>query len=372
MDQSRTKIILIGGFLGAGKTTLMTEAAKRLTAQGRTVGLITNDQGQGLVDTALVRRMNFAADEVAGGCFCCNLGNLMDSIDRLMTEVKPEIILAEPVGSCTDIVNAVILPLMLHKSDVFEIAPYTVLHNPGRNPELFSEDVQYLYKKQLEEADIIAVSRKDTLPEPKDESAALILEKLYTDFPGREVTVISAKTGDGVDKWLQTVLTQSSKGNRLLSLDYEVYTVAEAALGWLNLKGKLKGESAFSPTGFIVTLVQSLQDVFARRKAEIAHLKIYLSSAEKPENPLKASLTSATGMLSWDEWYSGLKVKEADFILNIRVPLDPMDLELLVRSITENTAEGMDISAEITDFECFSPAPPVKPDPDLQKKILTR
>jgi G3E family GTPase len=47
------RLVLIGGFLGAGKTTLMAQAGRRLAAQGKTVGFITNDQADQLVDTEM-------------------------------------------------------------------------------------------------------------------------------------------------------------------------------------------------------------------------------------------------------------------------------------------------------------------------------
>ncbi|HBT77267.1 MAG TPA: hypothetical protein DEB39_10180, partial [Planctomycetaceae bacterium] len=75
-----TKLILVGGFLGSGKTTLLAEAAKTLTAEGKTVGLITNDQAPDLVDTRLLSRIDGLVGkgpegsvvEVSGSCFCCN------------------------------------------------------------------------------------------------------------------------------------------------------------------------------------------------------------------------------------------------------------------------------------------------------------
>ena len=47
--------VVVGGMLGAGKTSLIVAAARRLAEQGRRVGVVTNDQGSGLVDTALLR-----------------------------------------------------------------------------------------------------------------------------------------------------------------------------------------------------------------------------------------------------------------------------------------------------------------------------
>ena len=66
---------MIGGFLGAGKTTSVAALAKHLSATGRTVGLITNDQGRELVDTAMLRSKGFATEEISGGCFCCRFNN---------------------------------------------------------------------------------------------------------------------------------------------------------------------------------------------------------------------------------------------------------------------------------------------------------
>ena len=62
-----TRLILVGGFLGAGKTTLLQQSASLLSARGQRVGLITNDQGHGLVDTDLLSRRDLPAEEVAGG-----------------------------------------------------------------------------------------------------------------------------------------------------------------------------------------------------------------------------------------------------------------------------------------------------------------
>jgi G3E family GTPase len=83
---SRTQLVLVGGFLGAGKTTLMGQAAKLLHAQGKKVGLIANDQAANLVDSSLLRLTGSAVEEVAGGCFCCKFTDLMEVTKRLMQE----------------------------------------------------------------------------------------------------------------------------------------------------------------------------------------------------------------------------------------------------------------------------------------------
>ena len=100
---NKTDLILVGGFLGAGKTSLLWEVAKRLNEKGRKVGLITNDQASELVDTSFLETNNDIVEEVSGSCFCCNFGGFANAIAHLQEANNSDIILAEPVGSCTDL-----------------------------------------------------------------------------------------------------------------------------------------------------------------------------------------------------------------------------------------------------------------------------
>ncbi|MBK8799775.1 MAG: hypothetical protein IPM07_27275 [Anaerolineales bacterium] len=140
-----TQLILVGGFLGAGKTTLLLTAARRLTARGLKVGLVTNDQGDDLVDTALAQQQRLAVTEVAGGCFCCRFPDLLKGLETLQRTVEPDVILAEPVGSCTDLLATVVRPLRHYHAGRFRIAPLTILIDPLRNHSRFAAEVDYLF-----------------------------------------------------------------------------------------------------------------------------------------------------------------------------------------------------------------------------------
>src|SRR6185436_219770 len=169
--QSKARYIMIGGFLGAGKTTAVARLATRLRAQGLRVGLITNDQGQQLVDTAMLASHGFAVEEIAGGCFCCRFPSLVEASRKLSAEARPDVFIAEPVGSCTDLVATVSYPLRRIYGDDFTIAPLSVLVDPVRALRIlgqagggkFSEKVVYIYRKQLEEADLIVINKCDLL-----------------------------------------------------------------------------------------------------------------------------------------------------------------------------------------------------------------
>ena len=137
VGNSKTRYIMIGGFLGAGKTTAIGKLARRLTDQGLRVGLITNDQGRHLVDTALLRCQGFATEEIPGGCFCCRFDALLDAAQTLAQQSRPDVFIAEPVGSCTDLVATVAYPLRRLYGQDFTVAPVSVLVDPIRALQVF-------------------------------------------------------------------------------------------------------------------------------------------------------------------------------------------------------------------------------------------
>ena len=169
---STARYIMIGGFLGAGKTTAVLKLARHLRERGQRVGLITNDQGSELVDTAMLASHGFPVEEIAGGCFCCRFNSLVEAAQKLGTATRPDVFIAEPVGSCTDLVATVSYPLRRIYGEDYTIAPLSVLIDPVRAERVlglaqggkFSEKVLYIYRKQLEEADLIVINKRDLAP----------------------------------------------------------------------------------------------------------------------------------------------------------------------------------------------------------------
>ena len=163
-DDARPQVVLVAGMLGAGKTTLIVESAKRLIRDGRRVGIITNDQGTGLVDTSLAGVARIPVGEVAGGCFCCRFSDFLAAALALR-EQGAEIIFAEPVGSCLDLAATVVRPLMRDEPHRFRVAPLTVLVDPARIRDLRrapDADLSYLFDHQLAEADLVCLTKADS------------------------------------------------------------------------------------------------------------------------------------------------------------------------------------------------------------------
>ena len=89
-----------------------------------------NDQDAGLVDTKLALAHHFETREVSGGCFCCHFSDLMDAAEQLLS-YEPDVILAEPVGSCIDLSATILQPLKAFHHQEYRLAPLTVLVDPS-------------------------------------------------------------------------------------------------------------------------------------------------------------------------------------------------------------------------------------------------
>src|SRR6266496_342227 len=208
------RYIMLGGFLGAGKTTSVARLAQCLAAQGLKVGLITNDQGSDMVDTAMLRSRGFATEEIAGGCFCCRFNSLVEAADKLTQATAPDVFIAEPVGSCTDLVATVTYPLRRIYGSQFTVAPLSVLVDPIRALRIleveeggrFSDKVRYIYLKQIEEADVLVINKAELLDPTRLEALRSALRR---QFPAKEILAISARTGAGLDEWFDKLTSES-------------------------------------------------------------------------------------------------------------------------------------------------------------------
>ena len=354
----QVRLIFVGGFLGAGKTTLIGQAARRLADQGKRVGLITNDQAVDLVDTGILKQRGLGLEEVAGGCFCCRFDDLVTATDRLINEIKPDVLLGEPVGRCTDISATVLQPMKKLYADWFRLAPFSVIADPARLRQAldsdgasgFPDSVTYIFRKQLEEADVIVINKVDLLSQ---EELAGLKQDIASRLPDTPVLVISALNGDGVDQWLDFVMQDRPAGQRIAEVDYDTYAQGEAVLGWLNGTVQLRAEGGAHWGKFTLRLLERLQEEFRRRSAEVAHVKLLVTTAG---GSLVANLTSndAEPVVNGEV---GPGAKEALLVVNARVHMDPDELRATVEKMLGEAA-GERIRADIVSIQSFSPARP--------------
>lgn len=357
----KARYIMIGGFLGAGKTTVLGRLAKHLAGQGLRVGLITNDQGRNLVDTAMLRAQGFATEEISGGCFCCRFNSLADAVARLTEQSRPDVFIAEPVGSCTDLAATVAYPLRRLYGAKFTVAPVSVLVDGIRGLRVFglekggsfSEKVLYIYLKQIEEADLAVINKCDLLDERRLES---LRQAIAARFPGKEIVAVSARYGTNLDAWFARITSAEQVSRTAMEIDYEVYAQGEAMLGWLNCTVQLAAKGAFDGDKFLSDLAREVQKRL--REAEVAHLKMTLC----PDSGLgRIGVVSLVRNDFVPELALTLEepVEEGQLIVNLRAEAAPEVLGTAVREALAVTARKFStLQATLDHLEHFRPGKP--------------
>ncbi len=350
----KTRVVLVGGFLGAGKTTLLWEAAKRLTAMGKRVGLVTNDQAPGLVDTKLLAYTNLDVAEVSGSCFCCNFNGFRDALLHLRNKKQADIILAEPVGSCADLSATIMQPMKDQMEDMMDLGPLTVLIDPQKlQAVLEGQDsglhpsAGYIIQKQLEEADRILISKADLYGRET-------IERLQTlaahKWPTARVAPISVQSKDRLDAWIEDALGSSDGGGRIAEVDYKVYAEGEAALGWLNASFMLKSE-LMDWEKFAGMLLQYLARRFDYLQMTVGHVKILIKT---DSGFITGSITGKADTVLIRG--STGRQKHAQMIINARVQAEPDRLKGIVMD-EMNFYKGL-VSYNIESISCLRPGKP--------------
>ena len=359
---SKTRYIMIGGFLGAGKTTAILKIAERLRDRGLRVGLITNDQSYGLVDTKMLSAHGFAVEEITGGCFCCRFNSLVEASERLSAETTPDVFIAEPVGSCTDLKATVDYPLRRIYGSEYAIAPLSVLVDPTRAARVlgletgksFSEKVIYIYGKQLEEAEIIVINKADLLSPEQLESLKSALTARY---PQAHLQVVSARTGQGMEEWIERVVDQSPKTAGAMDVDYVEYADGEALLGWLNATIDLESEAPFDGNALLLTLAGQIQSRLRDQSAEVAHLKMTLTPGQGGNDLAVANLVTGDGAAELSHRLQE-ELESGQLILNLRAEADPDLLRQTVLAVIRDVSTSTGVDATVAHLEHFRPGKP--------------
>lgn len=359
---SKVRLFVVGGFLGSGKTTALTALADRFTRQGFRVAMITNDQTDGLVDSEIVRTRGIHYREISGACFCTRFRDFLQTADTLFQEIRPHVILAEPVGSAADLIATVIKPLHMYARERYAVMPLTVLVDPTRLEEMFAElsgmesnplwpdDIRYLYERQIREADYLLLTKADVVSERDMQRAVHFLRWQYETFnPQLRIHPFSAVTRQGMEEWLKGLEEYGDhRDPESPSFDRDRHARAESALGWLNLEAALTVPNRTGTEIDAIALVQGfLQRLNDRiQSAPVGHLKVFL---ETPSLAIKANIV---------DWRLGYDLEQIDLtddrstqqnenrvLINLRALRDPSEL---VRHSIEALREAASIQqAEI-------------------------
>jgi G3E family GTPase len=186
------RLLVIAGFLGSGKTTILLDVARRLTDDGFSLAIVENEIGEVGVDGEVVRSHGLPVRELFGGCICCTLQvGLVETLRDVEAEFAPDYAVVEPTGLAApgDVV-----------ATVHELMPAldgitTLTLVDAERWEMLWEVVEPLVSAQIEAADVVAVNKVDAAGEAATGAARKAVRRLNPTAP---VLVTDAASGTGL------------------------------------------------------------------------------------------------------------------------------------------------------------------------------
>ena len=183
-----TKIDIYSGFLGAGKTTLIKKMIKEAYA-GQQLVLIENEFGEIGIDGGFLQDAGINITEMNSGCICCSLvGDFGKALEQVIQQYHPDRILIEPsgVGKLSDVIGAV------NKVTSEEVTlGYTVAVVDAGKVKVYSKNFGEFYNNQIETASTIILSRTDSIPQKKLDTAVELLRE-----HNAAATIVTTPWGD--------------------------------------------------------------------------------------------------------------------------------------------------------------------------------
>ncbi len=166
-------ILIVGGFLGSGKTSLISLLVRGLVNTGKTCAIVENEIGEVGIDDALIRETGLAVTPLFGGCVCCQIsGDLLTAIHRIQDELAPDWVVVEMTG----------LALLDSIRDLFQqygrhdIRVHTLSVVDMSRWQYLVGILSTVFNHQISGADVILINKTD-VAEPNDETYSMIREQ---------------------------------------------------------------------------------------------------------------------------------------------------------------------------------------------------
>ena len=353
---SSTRLLVLGGYLGAGKTTLAVNLAKTLkSAHDKSVAIITNDQGDVLVDTEYSKDAGIDTREIMGGCFCKNFDEFVSSARTLVTTGKPNIIIAEPIGSSTNLMSSVVSPMRSMYPDEFSVAPFCVVVDCVRALDILAKDkertvdtVDLIPAHQIRDAEIIILTKTDLVDRETIDRIRVEIDEI---LPGCRMVETSSRDLRNIDKIVDIILSEEMSVKAPIAEDNRGFAMEKAKLGWYS------GTYDITPTDDLdmYSISTDMMKMVASEYGadSIVHVKVMLESETVA---CKMSLVQKEMQVDGIEG-GRYMTTPGRLVLNARVISPPKRLEEAMRGIIDRIVERYPLTVVKTGEKCFMPKP---------------
>ncbi|MGI6711228.1 MAG: GTP-binding protein [Bacillota bacterium] len=352
------KFMVVSGFLGAGKTTSMVALANYVNGNSGKASVIANDLGaKNLVDAKFSEACGCNITELTGECICYQTENLVDRLRRLMDYEHNDLVMSDIPGCGVGALEHVYHKLNKEYHGEFELAPFTVIVDPERlrtiMPEQadinLPEEMKYLFKAQLQEADVVVLNKIDLLTDTEIEAYL----KFLKDFcPDVAVFAISAKNKTNIDQVADYIMTHDAQ---LKSVDIGYggpeFIAAEQKLSWYNRQLYVKiCCGTFDGNAFLEDLIENIRTKLKDKHRNIPHLKVFANGADG--TACKISLLGVDYDMQFDSRLSQPCI-DLPVIINARATCESQLLTKIMDEALDETVKKYNLDTIVFFTECF-------------------
>lgn len=279
------KVMIIGGFLGSGKTTAIKRISKQISDAGKRTAIIVNEIGEIGLDGETLKSPGIMTQELTSGCICCTLKISMQyTLQTLEEEFRPDVVIIEPTGiAFPGQIREEIEAMGLSE---LSFTPVVTLVDPGRFGTEAKEIPKFI-ETQVKEAEILGINKVDVAPA----EVVMATEKMLIELnPEARILKFSAKLGDNQfeDLISHLALPGVEKPSQDKKNSIEMSEVSSHSVLYDLTSFELKPEEGRQ---FIEESLQAIRDRVKEINPEfIGHIKL---SLKLPDSMIKGSVTSS-------------------------------------------------------------------------------
>lgn len=354
------KFMVVSGFLGAGKTTTMIALANELANRGTTPAIIANDMGANLVDTSITQASGCSVTEIANGCICYQMDNVVDQLRRLRNRDGAQFVMSDIPGCGVGALDHVYRTLASDYKNEFTLAPFMVVVDPERLRMLMPEhadinlpeELVYLLKLQLEEADLVILNKCDLLDDEDKARMVAFLEEAVPDIP---VMCISAREKTGIAPVVDFITSNTSALKNFSVSNQHEFEEAEAKLTWYNRRLFIKTNSGdkIDMNAVIDDMIEEIRLGLIERKRNVPHLKTFAIAGTGDYN--KASLIGVDYDVEYEQDFLR-NHRNMRMIINARATCEARPLARIMDDALDTVCDKYDLDAQVFFTECFGMA----------------
>ena len=353
----RIRFMVVSGFLGAGKTTTMIALGEYMNKNYGKIGIIANDLGANLVDTNLTQTSGCTVEEIASGCICYQMDNTIDKIRRLKDRDGCVFVMSDIPGCGVGALDHTYHRLADDCADWITLSPFMVVVDPERLRMLLPEkadinlpeELVYLMKLQLEEADLVVLNKIDLLTQEEIDRDVEFLKEACPDVP---VMAISALEKTGIAELSDFITTHESALKNFSVRDDEKFAEAETKLTWYNRRMFFKtlDGSKIDCNAVIDDIIEGIRMGLIEKKRNVPHLKTFATAGAGDFN--KCSLIGVDYDIEHTQPFIRAH-KKMSMIINARAVCESRPLARLVDDAIDDVCDKYGLDVQVFFTECF-------------------